>query len=448
VTLLQSLGAADAWLDPSQRLLAPYPAPKAPPGAQRTTANAPARADGGSPFADNAGGRTAPRTAAGRQGQGRQGGGGGQRPEGAPLSKHAAVPAVLGLRDVVREARVFAAAAAVHGRVRGLAILEYGLSTQYVFEQLLGHDMLPEALQLAHALWAGQHLSEQLALAAAAVAARCAELQQQGGGGALQPQEAPADAQRLGGSGGAQAAAGATGAPAGVPLSHTGPRFLGSRAAAAWQTLQQMLELYDSYDCLGAGGGAPDAAAPSMSVLGASLRLAAVDGLLRVQPRMALPAWLLQPFLPPTQAGGAPDAAGAVAGGMADAAADPAALLRLYMQHGRLLDAAQLAVSHLDAWQRCDVLQRVQPMAVWLPLCDMQLLHASLMAGAQRAREVEGYREAELLSQAAELLGAAVAAHVALAQRDTQALVVGTTALASKAQQWGCGDVGGGLIGA
>ena len=39
------------------------------------------------------------------------------------------------------------------------------------------------------------------------------------------------------------------------------------------------------------------------------------------------------------------------ASGMAGSMGDPAALLRLYMKHGRLRDAAQLALSHLHAWR-------------------------------------------------------------------------------------------------
>jgi hypothetical protein len=37
--------------------------------------------------------------------------------------------------------------------------------------------------------------------------------------------------------------------------------------------------------------------------------------------------------------------------GMAGSAGDPAALLRLYMRHSRLRDAAQLALRHLHAWR-------------------------------------------------------------------------------------------------
>ena len=39
-------------------------------------------------------------------------------------------------------------------------------------------------------------------------------------------------------------------------------------------------------------------------------------------------------------------------GGMAGGLADPAALLRLYLAHGRLQSAAQLAIQHLTAWHK------------------------------------------------------------------------------------------------
>ena len=38
-------------------------------------------------------------------------------------------------------------------------------------------------------------------------------------------------------------------------------------------------------------------------------------------------------------------------GGMAGSKADPAALLRLYLAHGRLQEAAQLAIQHLTLLQ-------------------------------------------------------------------------------------------------
>lgn len=39
-------------------------------------------------------------------------------------------------------------------------------------------------------------------------------------------------------------------------------------------------------------------------------------------------------------------------GGMAGGVADPAALLRLYLSHGRLQNAAQLAIQHLTTWHK------------------------------------------------------------------------------------------------
>ncbi|KAF6256777.1 hypothetical protein COO60DRAFT_79428 [Scenedesmus sp. NREL 46B-D3] len=185
-------------------------------------------------------------------------------------------------------------------------------------------------------------------------------------------------------------------------MSYTGPGYLGSEAAAAWQKLRELLHLYDA-----AGSTGGDVA--GSSGMGGRLRLAAVDGALAEQAGLQLPAWLLQPFQP---------TAGS-AGGMAGAAADPAALMRVYVKHGRLLDAAQLAKDHMEAWQRQGALLRAQPGAVWLPLQGLELLHASLVAGATRAGAAKQHAQAELLGTWSEVLETGITDHVALVRSDT-----------------------------
>ena len=55
-----------------------------------------------------------------------------------------------------------------------------------------------------------------------------------------------------------------------------------------------------------------------------------------------------------------------VPGGMAGGKADPAALMRAYIEHDRLQDAAQVAVHHLGAWHS-KVCQLCQP--AWFVIC-------------------------------------------------------------------------------
>jgi hypothetical protein len=319
-------------------------------------------------------------------------------------------PAVLSLSDVQREAAVFTAAAALYQKGSGVqpsALMEHGFDVGWLLEQLVGQGLFSQSLQLAHAVYAGQQLLQQLEVAVAEVAGQCAELQrssQQLGAeaGSGQQQEGFDDS---GGMFAGSAGRGSSVLSTSV-LTPAGPSYLSSEAAVAWSKLQRLLELYDSFDCLSpgtesssvpaapgsstaagssstgrAGGSAAGSAGSGngITLVGARLRLAAIDGALSAQPRMALPQWLLQPFLPTADAAG-----------MAGKPADPAALLRKLMEHWRLVDAAELVLGYLDAWQQHSALQRVHSTAVWLPLQDMELLHASLQDGARRARE-KGY---------------------------------------------------------
>jgi hypothetical protein len=189
-------------------------------------------------------------------------------------------------------------------------------------------------------------------------------------------------------------------------LTPLGPSYLRSDAATAWAKLRRLLEAYDTFDCLSPGASAAGTGS-GITLVGARLRLAAVDGVLATEPRMALPAWLLQPFQP---------AAGAA--GMAGTAADPAALLQRLMARSRLIDAAELVLSYLDAWQQQSSLQRVRSTAVWLPLKDLELLHASLQDGARRAKESGAAAEALLLRSFAEGLQDKLKLHVDQARQD------------------------------
>ncbi|KAK9796306.1 hypothetical protein WJX73_000064 [Symbiochloris irregularis] len=126
-------------------------------------------------------------------------------------------------------------------------------------------------------------------------------------------------------------------------------------AQQGWELLQTHLQRMVASPCNGAG--LPEQVAEAV--------LAAED-------QSQLPCWLQAYF----QA--SPDAK---LGGMAGGLADPAALLRLYLAHGRLQNAAQLAIQHLTSWQKqaLDV-QRQTHCASWFPASLLAGLYAQLTA--------------------------------------------------------------------
>lgn len=408
---MQLLDPIDAWIDPTQRLLQQFQAPPLMVSTgRRPTVAVPEGS--GSPFVQQGKQRRTPATAgSSKQSSADQA----LQQQQAPSwqEQQQEHPAVLSLSDVQREAAVFTAAAALQQKGSGVdpsALMRHELPIGWLFEQLVGQGLFSQSLQLAHAVYTGQQLLQQLEVAIAEVAGQCAELQrssQQLGAeaGSGQQQEGFDD------SGGMCAGSGGRGSSvlSTSVLTPVGPSYLSSDAAVAWSKLRRLLELYASFDCLspgtesssvpaapgsstaagssstgwagGSAAGGSDSAGSGngITLVGARLRLAAIDGALSAQPRMALPQWLLQPFQPTADAAG-----------MAGKPADPAALLRKLMEHWRLVDAAELVLGYLDAWQQHSALQRVHSTAVWLPLQDMELLHASLQDGARRARE-KGY---------------------------------------------------------
>jgi hypothetical protein len=436
ISLLQLLDPADAWLDPTQRLLQQYQVPAPTTGSSRRPAATAAGDATSSPFLPSgrrlqaAGGSAQHQQQSAEQALQKQ-----QQPPSLQEQQQE-LPAVLTLSDLQREAALFTAAAALQQKGAGLeasALMGYGLDVGWLFDQLVGQGLLPEALQLAHAVYSGQQLLQQLEVAAAELAGQCADMQrhsQQLGADLddVQQQEGFGESSMLAGGPGKAA----SGLRSSV-LTPVGPGYLCSEAAAGWAKLRRLLQWYDTFDCVSpaadraavgaaaAGGKAPAAsdagdastssnsngATGSITLVGARLRLAAVDGVLSTQPRMALPAWLLKPFQPAVGLGG-----------MAGAAADPAGLLRKLMEDWRLTDAAELAMSYLDAWLQESSLHRVHSTAVWLPLQDMELLHASLQDGARRAREKGAEAEAALLGGYAVSLQEKLQQHMSLVKSD------------------------------
>jgi hypothetical protein len=302
---------------------------------------------------------------------------------------------VVTLTSLQREAARFTAATAALQQVPDLRMLRHSPEDSYLLQLLLTGRRYGAALQLASAVWKGAQLEAQLEGVASAMALEACQ---------LQAGLAGLDASSSGSSWGAGSACGALGGP----------------ASAAWQQLQDLLEWVDlnlspADDVEEAGRG--DAAGQPPSLAGGRLRIAVINTLLTQQAALELPAWLTDCFKPRL-----------AAGGMAGSAADPAALLRVYLQHGRLLEAGELVLEHLAGWAAVRPLERTKSSAtVWLPLHTIQQLLGSLEAvkegwgaggvGGGDARALQA--AAEAVDELAERLRRGLQSHVSLVAEDS-----------------------------
>ncbi|KAF6256778.1 hypothetical protein COO60DRAFT_79441 [Scenedesmus sp. NREL 46B-D3] len=88
---------------------------------------------------------------------------------------------VITLQDLQREAALFEASALLLQQLPGLEVMQYGLSGEYIIEQLLGAQQFPEAVQLVHTLYGEPQLAGQLAgnleAVTFALAGACVKLQ-------------------------------------------------------------------------------------------------------------------------------------------------------------------------------------------------------------------------------------------------------------------------------
>jgi len=321
-----------------------------------------------------------------------------RRQHGSSAGSMAGVVTLAALR---REAALFAAAASLAASLPGLQVLRPpALAPDYLYDQTLGAGRLAEAEALAHALWRGGELEERLERLAGAAAARC-----------MRAQVGGADGSAAAEAGDAQALAAAAGDSAWDDCSSGGvaaggrPGYLGSSAAGAWQRLRALLARYETAE---------------RRRLAGRLRVAAIDAALSEAPGAALPAWLIAPFAPSSSSSASSSSA---AGGMAGGPEDPAALLRVYLRHGRLDDAADLALEHLSAWQGANPLARCKPASSWVPLRQLEVLDACLGDAAAAAQQGEGGGgpvTAQRLAGLSTRLRAAVGEHLALGARDSR----------------------------
>jgi len=140
----------------------------------------------------------------------------------------------------------------------------------------------------------------------------------------------------------------------------TGPKLPpAGTARTAWQALQQYLEKYRSLH-------------PRLPVIVA-------ESILNVDRHMELPLWLVNIFKGGKDAGAA---------GMAGLGADPAALLRIYLDFDRLAEATALVLDYIRAWSSlkpADVIKRKHMCAVWFPYTLLDRLQNCLSKSSDLA---------------------------------------------------------------
>lgn len=262
----------------------------------------------------------------------------------------------------------------------GAAAAEFGPTSEAALipglvASLCAHGLFRAATKLACSWCEGEALTELVTVIAATLAARAALAQTRGCTAAGRFR----GFRRVDGELGAGCAAKAAEAVAAVteppPRTATASLVsaggvLGSEAidaaaseaspAAAWAALRAFLETH----CTAERNFAPTEAA-------ARAALSAGSSTLR------LPQWLTRRFM---RGRGSGDAAGVGggAGGMARRGANPAALLAIYANHGRLEEAARLAIAELRAHARgADAVTRTRHASAWFPtpllmhVCDL-----------------------------------------------------------------------------
>ncbi|GFR47204.1 hypothetical protein Agub_g8884, partial [Astrephomene gubernaculifera] len=190
---------------------------------------------------------------------------------------------------------------------------------------------------------------------------------------------------------------------------------LGGRAAPLWAKLRRLLTQMAEADVASElqqqnGGGSGTSGALRV---GWMLRDAAAEAVLRTDPRVDLPQWLLDMFLVPAPPA-VSDSVAPMTAGMGCSACGPASLLSLYLRHDRLASAVELVVAQVERWSRTDVRQRRQHSAAWMPYPQLELLHTKLTIAQQLGQE----RSTALL----EHLNTAIAAHLSLVSTDTERL--------------------------
>eukprot|EP00252_Welwitschia_mirabilis_P001382 TRINITY_DN11252_c0_g2_i1.p1 TRINITY_DN11252_c0_g2~~TRINITY_DN11252_c0_g2_i1.p1 ORF type:complete len:1206 (-),score=253.75 TRINITY_DN11252_c0_g2_i1:415-3597(-) len=127
-----------------------------------------------------------------------------------------------------------------------------------------------------------------------------------------------------------------------------GFRFKHVNLKTAWHTLQSFLEKYRSVH--------------------SRLPVVVAEALLSTDPLIELPVWLVNIFKGTRSS----------SWGMAGEEADPAALLRLYVEHGRFSAATYLLLEYIDSWatlRPADIIKRKRMSAGWFPCALVERLY-------------------------------------------------------------------------
>ena len=236
---------------------------------------------------------------------------------------------------------------------------------------LVSHARFASAEALACAWTEGEALTEHVCLIAATLAARAALAQTRRGRGGYERQS-PSDASDASGdefvsgfvaveSLGALGRSCASGSPFALDAVHIcggGGGILGASlggerreeeadAAQAWTALRVFLERHD----VAARNFRPaEAAARAVLATGTQIRL---------------PQWLAARFVRGRKGDLSGDSRKGK--GMAARDANPAALLRVYLAHNRVEEAARLAVAEVAAWRLAPATERARSCASWFP---------------------------------------------------------------------------------
>ena len=236
------------------------------------------------------------------------------------------VPTILTMSDLKIEHAIAVAKSSV------VAVLPGGdvgtKTASDVFHQLVALNLHQEAFALADAAFIGTKLQRMREKAIFSLATTCAELQLQTGIGSSGDGSSNTHSGRsqedgmLIDDGAAQNEVGGNGEMTITDRHST--TITSSKAAASWKRLRTYLETYEKQ-------GSPAGAM--------NLRVLAVDALLATNASLHPPLWVLAPFFPPPSEG-------PLSAKMPTA--DIAGLLRAYMKHGRVEDAAVFAVKVLS----------------------------------------------------------------------------------------------------
>lgn len=177
-------------------------------------------------------------------------------------------------------------------------------------------------------------------------------------------------------------------------------QLMSSSPRSAWTKLRCLTTYYDTLPVGGRSVAEAATSSDSAKAHNGVLAVAVVDAILSTERRLRVPAWLVDMFKVKGEQGG-----------MTGSAADPAALLRLYLKHGRLQDAASLVVDHVARWLQQQGAARTRCGGFWLPYSLMELLQQRLSEAVDDAGRAQQTDLQQSLQAAAQSLDSMLQKH-------------------------------------